>query len=114
MATKAEFLKRQYNHIVLPVNVPGAEDGDIVRVERALLDRMHHAIGEFLPFVPQAHQESITAVKTAMWTCRTLHVEGTIDKNALLIELPGVLNGTMLILHVKQQNAAVLIYAQAW
>lgn len=107
-----QHLLCQYHHAVLPRNVPSAENSELARVEAALLERLCGAAKEFAHHVPVEHHAAVDAVRLALSTCRTLNVDRTINKNVLAKELQQLGDGRLLILHVTQQNAALLVYPQ--
>ncbi|KAF2634182.1 hypothetical protein P280DRAFT_474818 [Massarina eburnea CBS 473.64] len=110
MDTSRECLLLQYNHAVLPRNLPGAEEVDRDQVDKQLLARLHSAVLEFSTFVHPDHKIFVTAIQAALDTCRTLNVDGTIEKDGLLQAFSKLGNNDLLILHVTQQNAGLLVY----
>jgi hypothetical protein len=111
-AARVPFLDQLYNHIVLPLNVPGREDGNLHRVEEALLKRMLDAVARLTPHVAADIAPHVQGLQKTLLTCQVLNVDGTIGKAALIKELRDFDYRKMLVLHIAPQNCALLIYVQ--
>ncbi|KAL1610088.1 hypothetical protein SLS60_001753 [Paraconiothyrium brasiliense] len=110
MAATREFLLQLYNHVALPRDVPGKEDSNLVAIEAALLDRILRAVEEIAPLVPQDHTQFIDAIKGTLTSSRAINVGGTLDKDILVKEIDQLSDQRALLLYVKEQNAALLVY----
>ncbi|KAF2832658.1 hypothetical protein CC86DRAFT_92549 [Ophiobolus disseminans] len=101
-----------FHHVVLPRNLPGGEDRNLHQVEAEILRRLNDAVKQLALHAPTDDHASLGKIRLALSTCSALNVEGTIEKNMLLKELQQLEGGQALILHVTEQNAALLIYKQ--
>ncbi|KAJ4350053.1 uncharacterized protein N0V89_008674 [Didymosphaeria variabile] len=110
MAATREFLLQLYNHVALPRDVPGKEDSNLGAIEAALLDRILRAVEEIAPLVPQDHTQIVDAIKGTLTSSRAVNVGGTLDKDILVQEIDQLSDRRALLLYVKEQNAAVLVY----
>ena len=81
------FVEQLYNHIALPRDVPGREDRDLSSIEGALLTRLLAASQLLSSRVALADQQQVRALCESLNTCRSLHVDRSITKPALLREL---------------------------
>jgi hypothetical protein len=115
MATskRSQFLQSLYHHIVLPRAVPGCEDSNLFSIEADLLDRLTAAVKALIPHLPLNNQAIVDSVRLSLSTAKALNVEGKIDKHILAKELQNLSGKNMLILHVTEQNAGLLVYRQA-
>lgn len=104
------FNEQLYNHIALPRDVPGREDRNLSSIEGALLTRLLAASQFLSSRVALADQQQIRALCESLNTCRSLHVDRSITKPALLREMRNLQPKRMLILHVSNQNSGLLIY----
>ncbi|KAF7676522.1 hypothetical protein GT037_006027 [Alternaria burnsii] len=111
-AARVPFLEQQYNHVALPRNVPGKEDGNLHRIEEALLERMLDAAARLTPHVATDLASHIQGLRATLLACQVLHVGGTIGKAALTRELRDLSHHKMLVLHIAPQNCALLVYRQ--
>lgn len=109
-AARVPFLEQQYYHIALPRNVPGREDGNLHRVEEALLKRMLDAVARLTPNVAADVAPHVQGLRKTLLACQILNVDGTIGKAALTKELRDFSHGEMLVLHIAPQNCALLVY----
>ncbi|KAI4942649.1 hypothetical protein J4E91_009818 [Alternaria rosae] len=109
-AARVPFLEQQYNHITLPRNVPGREDGNLHRVEEALLKRMLDAVAKLTPHVAADVASYVQGLRETLLVCQVLNVDGIIGKTALIKELRDFSHGKMLVLHIAPQNCALLVY----
>lgn len=100
-----------YHHVVLPRDVPGAENSDLHHVESELLNRMIAAVKALEVLVPSEHHTDVDAVSLSLATCQKLHIDGQIDRAGLLAELNQLEHPRhALILSVMEQNAALLVH----
>ncbi|KAL1792497.1 hypothetical protein ACET3X_009004 [Alternaria dauci] len=111
-AVRVPFLQQQYYHVALPRNVPGEEDGNLRRVEEALLERMLAAVARLAPHVATDVASHVQGLRETLLACQVLNVDGTIGKAALIKELRHLSHHKMLVLHVAPQNCALLVYSQ--
>ncbi|KAF2871478.1 hypothetical protein BDV95DRAFT_493867 [Massariosphaeria phaeospora] len=109
-SSRGTFLLHQYYHAVLPRDVPGQEDKHLYLIDVALLDRLVGAVKAITPLVPLVYQPQVNAIRLTLTSTKSLNVEGKIDKNLLIKELRELEGGQALILHVTEQNAALLLY----
>jgi hypothetical protein len=112
VAARVPFLEQQYNHIALPRNLPGREDGNMRRIEEALLTRMLDAVARLTPHVATDLAPHVQGLRETLLACQVLNVDGTIGKAALIKELYNSSHRKMLILHIAPQNCALLVYPQ--
>jgi serine phosphatase RsbU (regulator of sigma subunit) len=112
MATSGHesLLLHVYHHIVLPRDVPGREDSKLHQVEAEINKRLIHATKQLALHAPSEDLVKLDTVRLMLSTCGALNVEGKIDANVLATELQQLGDRQALILHVTEQNAALLIY----
>jgi hypothetical protein len=110
--SREALLRSLHYHTVLPRNVPGREDKNLYETESELAERLTNATKSLALHAPLDDHHCLDAIRLALSTCKSLHVEGKIDKNLLLNELRQLGGKQALILHVTEQNAALLIYPQ--
>jgi hypothetical protein len=104
------LLHQLYNHVVLPRDVPGQEDPNLHQLGTELARRLCDAVKQIIPHAPLDDHAGLHAVRLALSSCLTLNVDGRIDKHALAKELWQLEGRHALILHVTEQNAALLIH----
>lgn len=108
--TRVSFLEQQFNHVALPRNVPGQEDGNLRRIDAALLTRLIDATSSLYMHALPEDQRHVRALHETLLTCRSLNVDGTVSRSALLRELRNFTPHKMLIIHASAQNCALLVY----
>lgn len=105
------FNEQLYHHVALPRDVPGREEGrNLPSIEDALLTRLLAASQYLSSRVALADQQQVRALCESLNACRSLHVDRSITKPALLRELRNFQPERMLILHVSAQNCGLLAY----
>ena len=104
------LLQHIYHHVVLPRNVPGREDSNLHQVEVEITRRLINATKQFTLHAPLDDLAKLGTIRLMLSTCGALNVEGKIDKNMLAKELQQLEDRQALVLHVTEQNAALLIY----
>jgi hypothetical protein len=104
------LLLHQYYHAALPRDVPGKSDSNLFEVEAALTDRLIDAVNIIKPLASLEHQTQLDTIRLALTNSRAINIEGKIDKHVLMKELRDLERQQLLILHVTEQNCALLVY----
>jgi len=99
-----------YHHVALPRNVPGREDSNLHQVEADITRRLINATKQLALHAPTNDLAKLDAIRLMLSTCGALNVDGKIDKHMLAKELHQLEDRQALVLHVTEQNAALLIY----
>jgi len=108
-ATIQAHLLQQYYHVALPRELPGHEDSSLSAVESALLMRFIDAVKALNSLVPLQHFSSVDAIRLSLVVSQTLN-DGRVSKNLLEKEMQELKGKHALVIHVTEQNAALLIY----
>ncbi|KAH6856123.1 hypothetical protein B0I37DRAFT_317555 [Chaetomium sp. MPI-CAGE-AT-0009] len=105
----APLLESVFNHIVLPPKLPGCQDADLHVVEHNILTRLLHAC-EISASLPnnQETQNAWQSVRRPLLVCLDLHRDH-FDRASLRNALSSLHADCPLILHIAEQNCAVLI-----
>jgi hypothetical protein len=104
------LLQQVSQHVVLPRDVPGREDGNLHQIDAELVRRLTDAVKQLTQHAPSEDFAKLDAVRLMLSTSGSLNIDGAIDKNLLVKELRHLEDRQALILHVTEQNAALLIY----
>jgi hypothetical protein len=104
------LLCKLYYHVVLPRDLPSGEDHNLPDLQHELLRRLVGAVRQLATYAPLEDTPQIEAIGLALTTCRSLHSGGRINGEKLVEEMREFFPGKALILHVTEQNAALLIY----
>ena len=102
------LLESVFNHLVLPPKVPGQLDTDTECIERSILTRLLHACDTIGKLTDQNYAETWASILRSLRVCLNVN-QGRLDKTAMLKEFGNLHPKDLLILHVVEQNAAVLI-----
>ncbi|KAF2135526.1 uncharacterized protein K452DRAFT_303485 [Aplosporella prunicola CBS 121167] len=108
MRPPGALLQAVINHVALPAQLPTHEDTDPGLVDHALIDRL---ITAALTLRNLSNGDSIQTwedARFALATAKALNVNRKLEKSILLDEFR-LLRKNILILHVTQQNAGLLI-----
>jgi hypothetical protein len=107
MATRP--LEALFNHLALPPRLPGKED-NIAIVENALLDHLLSTATYLQKRFYSHFQSSYDAVQKSLEACQSIHVNRHLDRQALSNSLASLQSPNVLILHIPEQNAGLLIW----
>ncbi|KAH6649391.1 hypothetical protein F5144DRAFT_542592 [Chaetomium tenue] len=102
------LLESVFNHIVLPPKLPGRQDADLDAVGNNILTRLIHASETLAALPGQETQEAWQSVRQLLLTCLELHQDG-FDKASLPNAFSQLGVGCPVILHIAEQNCAILI-----
>jgi hypothetical protein len=107
MATMA-LLESTFNHLVLPPKLPGQRDIDIEGIERDILIRLKRACDTLGKSTGQQFVETWASVSHSLRVCLNVNT-GRLEKISMMQEFCNLQRNDLLILHVVEQNAALLI-----
>ncbi|OJD31253.1 p-loop containing nucleoside triphosphate hydrolase [Diplodia corticola] len=109
MSSAAHLLEAQFNHIVLPAQLPSIRDEDLTHIQTAITDRLIGAcrlLRESTTVNDYFDWDNLTRALNAV---KTLNFNSKIDKQPLIQELRELKPDAFLILHIGEQNAGLLI-----
>jgi hypothetical protein len=107
------MLELLFNHVVLPPRLPGKQDARIEDIEHGLITRVLLASRTVRDLVHVDYRDRWDSIRRSLQACKAVNVGGKLDKNSLLTELRGLHSEDILILHIAQQNAGLLIRCQS-
>lgn len=108
-AAVARLLEAQFNHIVLPARVPTKRDDNLAALETALTDRFIDASRVLRDCAEGDGYFDWDNVRRVLLSVKSINLGGKLDKRSLTLELGRLQYGELLILHVAEQNAGLLI-----
>jgi hypothetical protein len=98
-----------FNHLVLPPKLPGKEDSDIRGTSNDLLVRLTQAAITLGRLAGQEQASIWHAVCQSLRRCDSLHALGRLEKQSLISGFRDLKHDQPLVLHVIEQNAALII-----
>jgi len=84
----------------------------LYEIETEIAQRLTEAVKQLASHAPVGDLANLDMIRLMLSTCHSLNVDGKIDKNMLLRELRQLEVRQALVLHVTEQNAALLVYRQ--
>lgn len=102
------MLESVFNHLVLPPKLPGQPDTDTPGIEHSILTRLIRACDTLDKLAGQGFAETWAPISNSLCTCLNLN-RGRLEKASLLQEFQSIQPKVSLILHVVEQNAALII-----
>ncbi|KAI1761144.1 hypothetical protein GGR53DRAFT_506736 [Hypoxylon sp. FL1150] len=103
-----DLLHAVFNHIVLPPKLPGVQDPDIEAVSHNVLVCMINACNAADILVDSPWSDAFRSIRASLQACSALN-QGCLEKSTLCDHFGALEPHQVLILHVVEQNAAVLI-----
>ncbi|KAF2647966.1 hypothetical protein K491DRAFT_722967 [Lophiostoma macrostomum CBS 122681] len=103
------LLASVFNHLVLPPQLPGQQDEDLDGVGLDILARLTKAALTLGKLAGPDQAPAWDAVQQSLQRCHALHCLGRLDKQVLFSAFQQFDRGQPLILHVTEQNAALII-----
>jgi hypothetical protein len=107
------MLELLFNHIVLPPRLPGKQDSQTEDIEHGLITRVLLASRTVRNLVHIDYRDGWGSVHRSLQACKAANIGSRLDKKSLLTELRGLQSEDILILHIVQQNAGLLIRRQS-
>ncbi|KAI1337630.1 hypothetical protein F5Y15DRAFT_389781 [Xylariaceae sp. FL0016] len=103
-------LQAVFNHLVLPPKVPGAADKEPGAVGREILTRLIRASENLENIANENLAKAYTNLSASLRACQVLNIDGGLDKATILEHFRQLEADNMMIIHVAEQNAGLLIY----
>lgn len=107
--SKLELL---FNHVTLPPQLPGKCDHKIEEIEAALILRLLNASRELRDLVHNDFAVQWDSIRQSLQICKAVNAGGKINKASLVTEFQKLEHNDILILHIAEQNAGLLIRRQ--
>ncbi len=98
------------NHLALPVRLPQVQDRSIENLEAALTDRIVFAAKQMRDLPDNPSSRTWESIRESLETGKSLAVSHRFNKFSLLAALRQFTRNNFLVLHLRNQNAAVFIY----
>lgn len=104
------LLRSVLDHAILPPNVPGKREKEEIywEISNNLLTRLLGACKEAESLTTQPFSDVIRSLSESLQACHELN-QGRLDKETMLRYFAQIKPQDVLILHVIEQNAAILI-----
>ncbi|OCL12896.1 hypothetical protein AOQ84DRAFT_417852 [Glonium stellatum] len=112
MDTSASLLPLVFNHIALPPQLPGSHDSNIEEVGKDICARLLNANRHLTGLKSDILVQASHHVHQSLEICMLVNDVGRLNKSALLESMRDLKRGEVLILHITEQNAGLLIRRQ--
>jgi hypothetical protein len=110
MATaEARLLRAVANHVLLPPDLPGGVDKNLSEISRDLLRRVRAACVDMNFALEGEHRQVLNSLRTSLDYCERMHTSLTLDSTQLQWAAQQLSEQEILIIHVQEQNAGLLI-----
>lgn len=103
------LLTSLFNHLALPLRLPGKHESRIEEIGLALTVRLLDATRYLRSLTDNDAGEMLDYIRRSLETCKLMNASGRLNKSSLLNAFRGLERKEVLILHVAQQNAGLLI-----
>lgn len=108
-ALSPSTLELIFNHVALPPRLPGRHDHRIEEIECALTVRLLNASRELRDLMYSDFGDQWDSIRRSLQICKTVNAGGRLNKVSLVTEFQRLERKDLLILHVTEQNAGLLI-----
>lgn len=108
-ASLPSTLESLFNHVALPPRLPGEHDHKIEEIECALTVRLLSASRELRDLMYNDFGDQWDSIRRSLQTCKAVNAGGKLNKASLVTEFRSLERKDLLILHVAEQNAGLLI-----
>ena len=105
-----EVIHSVYDHFVLPPKLPGHENGAMQAVSQDVLKRVVDACERLASLTPEPLSDTFRTTQSALVACQKINNGSYINKTSTLQQFKSLDTCRVLIFHVVEQNAAMLIY----
>ncbi len=109
VSSTSSLLESLFHHVVLPPRLPGKRETNIDAIERAIMDRLLTAIRTLRDFMSDKCPDQWGSLCRSLQICTALNAGGKLNIGSLLTESGSLERNGLLILHITEQNAGLLI-----
>ncbi|PBP24232.1 hypothetical protein BUE80_DR004858 [Diplocarpon rosae] len=104
---ESSLLEDVFNHVALPTKLPGRQDGNLDKIEDALVERMSASLSRLSDsLLDPTFGESL---QRSLKVARRINLGGRLMKSSLLDEFQQINTTDFILIHVAEQNAVLLI-----
>lgn len=104
-----DVMESLIHHVALPPRLPGRREGRMDRIELALINRLLDATRTLCSVSDGALYRHWDSTRRTLQVCKELNAGGKLSKSTLITEFRTLGVGELLILHVTEQNAGLLV-----
>ena len=105
----ASLLESIINHVALPPKLPGQAEENLNEIEQELVTGLVSASRVLQDAIPTDDFQRWDSTRRMLQTCKELNSGGRLNKSSLLRNFRQLEAGDVLILHIIEQNAGLLI-----
>ena len=105
----AELLKSLCSHAALPPKLPGKQESNLEEVEQALTSRLLDACRTLRNATDDEVFHKLERTRKILQICKDLHSGGRLSKTTLVTGFGTLERKDLLILHIAEQNAGLLV-----
>ncbi|KAM0256937.1 hypothetical protein ACHAQJ_004638 [Trichoderma viride] len=102
------LLRSVLDHAILPPNIPGKREQNCEAISNDLLQRLLRACNQAEHLASQPYSDALRSLSESLQACRVLN-QGRLDRETILQHFAQIKPQNVLILHVIEQNAAILV-----
>ncbi|KAH8689142.1 hypothetical protein BGW36DRAFT_442375 [Talaromyces proteolyticus] len=108
-ASTGRVLSQIINHIALPPKLPGRREDNLAFIDENLAKRLRDSCRILRDYTRDEISHQWDTLCSILQTCRKLNTGGRLENSRLLTEFALLESRHLLILHVTEQNAGLLI-----
>ena len=108
-SSRTSLLESIFYHVALPPRLPGRQENKTTTVEQALADHLLKACQVIRDLAQNNYRDEWEYIRRLLQTCKTVNAGSNLNKSSLLTEFRGLERNDLLVLHVTEQNAGLLI-----
>ncbi|EXJ58525.1 hypothetical protein A1O7_05951 [Cladophialophora yegresii CBS 114405] len=108
-AADAAFLRAVATHMILPPDLPGGVDRNLPEIDGDLLRRAQDACTELKATIHSEFQRELSLLESSLDYCYFTHSSAHLDSLQLQRAFRRLQEGEILIIHVHEQNAGLLV-----
>lgn len=102
-------LMNVFNHLVLPLKLPDAHDDDVEDISDDIITRLIRATFTMSTLAGPDQASTWLMVLQFLQRCHFIHAQGHLEKNLLVQVFRGIKHNQPILLHVREQNAALIL-----
>lgn len=108
-ASLTSILESLFNHVALPPRLPGKRDHNIEEIECAITVRLLNASRDLRDLMYNDFGDQWDSIRRSLQVCKAVNAGGKLNKASLVTAFQKLERKDILILHVAEQNAGLLI-----
>lgn len=109
---ESSALESLFNHIALPARLPDRVESQSNALENSLIDRVLASVKQLSGLTNDRYGKHLECIRRSLHASKVVNTNGRLNKATLLTAFRELSGDDFLMVHITEQNAAMIIRPQ--